>query len=297
MSLQILLFERETTEGERLSSSLQEGGYVVQRVDNLQSAEIHMQARMPDLLLMDWACPDIASIDRLQTLCTSTRAHGLSLIVLSCCGEASSKIAVLDAGADDYMVKPCDTGELHARIRAVLRRRPVQSSEAIPQVRGLQLDPLTLGVTVQADGGRRPIALSPLEFRLLHFFVTHPKRVHSRHQLLDRVWGNHVFVGERTVDVHVRKLRMALAETPCAGLIQTVRGGGYCLAVDVDVEPETPSMRATGLPLATTTGEREVRGVVGRSSHEMNAALPHIAAARRSTPDRMAATKPRPRPE
>ncbi len=228
---QIVLVEQDQAEGERLSFSLRDGGHHVLRVDSPVQAQTAIQASTPDLLVMEWAWPERESIDMLLALRASTQTRGLPVIVLSRHGDARAKIAALDAGADDYVVKPCDTGELHARIRAVLRRRAPQQGDEILQVNGLRLDPLTLGVTAQVETGPRAIALSPLEFRLLHFLVAHPQRVHSRTQLLDRVWGNHVFVGERTVDVHVRKLRVALAGTPCDGLIQTVRGGGYRLVV------------------------------------------------------------------
>ncbi|MGD7198739.1 winged helix-turn-helix domain-containing protein [Ralstonia pseudosolanacearum] len=231
MGIQILLVEQDQAEGELLSLSLRDGGHHAQRVDSPAQAQAAMQASQPDLLLMEWNWPECESIDMLLALRASAHTRSLPVIVLSRHGDARAKIAALDAGADDYVVKPCDVGELHARIRAVLRRRSPQQGDEILQINGLRLDPLTLGVTAQTDEGPRPIALSPLEFRLLHFLVAHPQRVHSRTQLLDRVWGNQVFVGERTVDVHVRKLRVALEGTLCDGLIQTVRGGGYRLLV------------------------------------------------------------------
>ena len=232
MGIQIMLVEQDQAEGERLSFSLRDGGHDVQRVGNPGQAQAAIQVAMPELLLMEWTWPERESIDMLLALRANMQTRGLPVIVLSRHGDARAKIAARDAGADDYVVKPCDTGELHARIRAVLRRRaPQQHGDDVLQVNGLRLDPLTLGVMAQTETGPRAIPLSPLEFRLLHFLVAHPQRVHSRTQLLDRVWGNHVFVGERTVDVHVRKLRVALAGTPCDGLIQTVRGGGYRLVV------------------------------------------------------------------
>jgi two-component system phosphate regulon response regulator PhoB len=208
---------------------------------------------------MEWTWPERESIDMLLALRANMQTRGLPVIVLSRHGDARAKIAALDAGADDYVVKPCDTGELHARIRAVLRRRaPHQHGDDILQVNGLRLDPLTLGVTAQTETGPRAIALSPLEFRLLHFLVAHPQRVHSRTQLLDRVWGNHVFVGERTVDVHVRKLRVALAGTPCDGLIQTVRGGGYRLVAGTGGTTAAHAAEAIGMQLEAATRKAEL---------------------------------------
>ncbi|WP_343619441.1 response regulator transcription factor, partial [Ralstonia sp.] len=196
MGIQILLVEQDQAEGERLSFSLRDGGHDVQRVSHPGQAQAAILAAMPELLLMEWTWPERESIDMLLALRANMQTRGLPVIVLSRHGDARAKIAALDAGADDYVVKPCDTGELHARIRAVLRRRaPHQHGDDILQVNGLRLDPLTLGVTAQTETGPRAIPLSPLEFRLLHFLVAHPQRVHSRTQLLDRVWGNHVFVG------------------------------------------------------------------------------------------------------
>ncbi|MBL8303505.1 MAG: winged helix-turn-helix domain-containing protein, partial [Ideonella sp.] len=141
------------------------------------------------------------------------------------------KIAGLDAGADDYLTKPFSTNELLARIRAVLRRKAPEALDAAVEVGGLRLDPATR--RVQRDG--QEVRLGPTEFRLLHFLMTHPERVHSRGQLLDRVWGDHVFIEERTVDVHVKRLREALAPVACARLIETVRGAGYRLTQQVQV--------------------------------------------------------------
>jgi two-component system phosphate regulon response regulator PhoB len=140
----------------------------------------------------------------------------------------------------------------------VQRRRAPQQGDEVLQVNGLRLDPLTLGVTAQTETGPRAIPLSPLEFRLLHFLVAHPQRVHSRTQLLDRVWGNHVFVGERTVDVHVRKLRVALAGTPCDGLIQTVRGGGYRLMVGTGAALKAQPAEAIGAQLEAAARKPEL---------------------------------------
>jgi two-component system phosphate regulon response regulator PhoB len=145
------------------------------------------------------------------------------LIMLTARGQELDKVAGLEAGADDYITKPFSPRELVARIKAVLRRRSPQTTEDAVEIGGLRLDPATHRVT--ADG--QPVSLGPTEFRLLHFLMTHPERVHSRTQLLDQVWGDHVFVEERTVDVHIRRLRSALEPTAHDRLIQTVRGSGY----------------------------------------------------------------------
>lgn len=229
MGSQILLVDQDHAQLERLTFSLHDGWHRVQRVSSLAQALATTQATLPDLMLMEWIWPERQSMDVLLALRADARTRSLPVIVLSRHDDARAKIAALDAGADDYVIKPCDPGELHARIRAVLRCRSPQHADDVVQINGLRLDPLTLGVTAQTAEGPRPIPLSPLEFRLLHFLIAHPQRVHSRTQLLDRVWGDHVFVGERTVDVHISKLRVALEGTTCDGLIQTVRGAGYRL--------------------------------------------------------------------
>jgi len=147
--------------------------------------------------------------------------------MLTARGEEADKISGLDAGADDYLTKPFSTKELLARIRAVLRRKAPEALDTAVEIGGLRLDPATRRVTKTTPDGAREVKLGPTEFRLLHFFMTHPERVHSRAQLLDRVWGDHVFIEERTVDVHVKRLREALQPVQCAGLIETVRGAGY----------------------------------------------------------------------
>jgi two-component system phosphate regulon response regulator PhoB len=154
------------------------------------------------------------------------RTKALPVIMLTARGEEADRIAGLDAGADDYLVKPFSTQELLARIRAVLRRKAPEALEQAVQIAGLRVEPDTRRVL--AD--QQELRLGPTEFKLLHFLMTHPERVHSRKQLLDRVWGDHVFIEERTVDVHVKRLRDALAPAGCAGLIETVRGVGYRLA-------------------------------------------------------------------
>jgi two-component system phosphate regulon response regulator PhoB len=157
------------------------------------------------------------------------RTRGLPVIMLTARAEEADRVAGLDAGADDYLAKPFSTNELMARIRAVLRRKAPEALNDAVEVGRLRLDPSTRRVS--ADG--REVKIGPTEFRLLHFLMTHPERVHSRAQLLDRVWGDHVFIEERTVDVHVKRLREALAPAHCAGMVETVRGAGYRLTQQV----------------------------------------------------------------
>jgi two-component system phosphate regulon response regulator PhoB len=157
----------------------------------------------------------------------AARTRALPVIMLTARAEEADRVTGLDAGADDYLAKPFSTNELMARVRALLRRRAPETLDAAVQVGDLRLDPATHRVTRVGAAGEQELRLGPTEFRLLHFLMTHPERVHSRSQLLDRVWGDHVFIEDRTVDVHVKRLRDALAPAGCAQLIETVRGVGY----------------------------------------------------------------------
>lgn len=232
MNLQILMIGKDRVEGEWCLRLLREAGHTVYRVAHLAQVQAVMRGFSPDMLLVEWTLPSSEATELLLALRASRNTHGLPIIVLSLDDDACVKIAALDAGADDCMVIPCHAGELHARIRAVQRRSTPQQDGEVVRLNGLHLDPLVLGVTAQTDSGPREVPLSPLEFRLLHFFVVHPQQTHSRTQLLDRVWGNgHADVGVRTVDVCVHKIRLALTGTPCDGKLQTVRGRGYCLVV------------------------------------------------------------------
>jgi two-component system phosphate regulon response regulator PhoB len=158
------------------------------------------------------------------------RTKALPIIMLTARADENDKLAGLDGGADDYVTKPFSPKELLARVRAVLRRKAPQALDEAVDVAGLVLDPATRRVTRKVDGVSLEAKVGPTEFRLLHFLMTHPERVHSRAQLLDRVWGDHVFIEERTVDVHIKRLREALTPLNCAHLVETVRGAGYRLA-------------------------------------------------------------------
>jgi two-component system phosphate regulon response regulator PhoB len=162
---------------------------------------------------------------------TQARTRDLPIIMLTARAEEGDMISGLDAGADDYLTKPFSTNELLARIRAVLRRKAPEALDTMVDVGGLKLDPATRRVSKD----ERDVRIGPTEFRLLHFFMTHPERVHSRAQLLDRVWGDHVFIEERTVDVHVKRLREALDPVGCSRMIETVRGAGYRLTQQAQV--------------------------------------------------------------
>ncbi|MBP6802255.1 MAG: phosphate regulon transcriptional regulator PhoB, partial [Zoogloea sp.] len=177
----------------------------------------------PDLILLDWMLPGMSGVEFAKRLRSEERTRSIPLIMLTARGEEQDKVAGLEAGADDYVTKPFSPRELVARIKAVLRRRAPETTEDAVEIGGLRLDPATHRLAANGN----PVNLGPTEFRLLHFLMTHPERVHSRAQLLDQVWGDHVFVEERTVDVHIRRLRSALEPSNHDGLVQTVRGSGY----------------------------------------------------------------------
>ncbi|RPI48401.1 MAG: response regulator, partial [Betaproteobacteria bacterium] len=176
-----------------------------------------------DLVLVDWMLPGASGIELARRLRADRRTHAIPIILLTARSEERDKLTGLEIGADDYVTKPFSPRELNARIKAVLRRRLPQSTDDTVEIDGLTLDPASHRVT----GNGMVLDLGPTEFRLLHFLMTHTERVHSRAQLLDQVWGDHVFVEERTVDVHIRRLRQALSPSGHDGLVETVRGAGY----------------------------------------------------------------------
>jgi two-component system phosphate regulon response regulator PhoB len=184
---------------------------------------------LPDLVVLDWMLPGQSGLALARQWRGAARTKELPIIMLTARADETDKVSGLDAGADDYLTKPFSTNELLARIRAVLRRKAPEALDSVVEVSGLSLDPGTRRVSRAGV----EVKLGPTEFRLLHFFMTHPERVHSRSQLLDRVWGDHVFIEERTVDVHVKRLREALERVQCARMIETVRGAGYRLTQQI----------------------------------------------------------------
>jgi two-component system phosphate regulon response regulator PhoB len=182
---------------------------------------------VPDLVLLDWMLPGLSGVRLAKKLRSEDRTRDVPIIMLTARTDEADKVEGLETGADDYITKPFSPKELMARIKAVMRRRAPQLTNDTVSLGGLRLDPATHRLWGAADGNDVAIDLGPTEFRLLHFFMTHPERVHSRTQLLDQVWGDHVFVEERTVDVHIRRLRKALEPTGHDRLVETVRGSGY----------------------------------------------------------------------
>jgi two-component system phosphate regulon response regulator PhoB len=225
----ILVVEDEPAIAELIAINLRHAGYEVDIVGDAESALRSVDRALPDLVLLDWMLPGQSGLALAKAWRGQSRTKPLPIIMLTARSDEGDKLAGLDGGADDYLTKPFSPKELLARIRAVLRRRAPQALDEAVEVGGLRLDPATRRVMRAVDGAMREVRVGPTEFRLLHFLLTHPERVHSRAQLLDRVWGDHVFIEERTVDVHVKRLREALAPVNGAQLIETVRGAGYRL--------------------------------------------------------------------
>ncbi len=219
----ILVVEDESAIAELISINLRHAGFEVTIAGDADQALFEVDRVLPELVVLDWMLPGQSGLALAKRWRAQARTRELPIIMLTARAEESDKISGLDAGADDYLVKPFSTNELLARIRAVLRRKAPEALDTLVDIGGLKLDPATRRVTRE----EREVRIGPTEFRLLHFFMTHPERVHSRAQLLDRVWGDHVFIEERTVDVHVKRLREALEPVNSARMIETVRGAGY----------------------------------------------------------------------
>ena len=244
----ILLVEDDPELQEVLALTLQNAGYRTVRASTVKQAEAFMNATLPQMILLDWMLPDTPGLSFARRLRAENRTMGVPIIMLTGRDCESDKITGLEAGVDDYLIKPFSPRELLARIKAVMRRCAPQHADLPVEIAGLRLDPASRRIS----GAGRDIELGALEFRMLRFFMTHPGRVYSRSQLLDEIWGNNVYVEERTVDVHIRRLRQALEPTGHKGLLETVRGVGYCFRRELPVEtpPRLPSMvlPAAGLP-------------------------------------------------
>ncbi len=223
----ILVVEDEAAIAELVAINLRHAGYEVTLVGDAQGALQSVDRMLPDLVLLDWMLPGQSGLALTKAWRSAARTKALPIIMLTARAEEGDKLAGLDGGADDYLTKPFSPRELLARIRAVLRRKAPQALDDAVELGGLRLDPATRRVNRLVDGVVCDVKVGPTEFRLLHFLMTHPERVHSRAQLLDRVWGDHVFIEERTVDVHVKRLREALAPVRGSQLVETVRGAGY----------------------------------------------------------------------
>jgi two-component system, OmpR family, phosphate regulon response regulator PhoB len=221
----ILIVEDEPQVQELVAVNLEHAGHRVVRARSAEEAESAIRAQLPDVVVLDWMLPGESGLSLARRLRREERTQALPILMLTARAMEQDKLSGLESGADDYITKPFSPRELTARIKAVLRRRAPQLVDDAVQIGALRLDPATRRVS--ADG--KPVELGPTEFRLLHFFMTHPERVYTRAQLLDHVWGDHVFIEERTVDVHIRRLRKALEPSGNDRLIDTVRGSGYGL--------------------------------------------------------------------
>ena len=223
MPLNVLIVEDESAIQELIAVNLEAAGHHALRAADAEQALTILRQTLPDLVLLDWMLPGQSGLAIARHLRANERTRSIPIIMLTAKSAEQDKIAGLEAGADDYVTKPFSPRELLARIKALMRRRSPQRTDDAVEAKGLRLDP----ATHRASGNGRVLNLGPTEFRLLHYFMTHAERVHTRTQLLDQVWGEQVFVEERTVDVHIRRLRKALEETGHDTLIETVRGTGY----------------------------------------------------------------------
>jgi len=232
MTANILVVEDEPAIQELLALNIKQAGYNAMRSLSAEHAQQLLRETLPDLILLDWMLPGMSGIEYAKRLKSDNLTKSIPIIMLTARGDEYDKVRGLEVGADDYVTKPFSPRELNARIKAVLRRRAPQMTDDPIEVAGLALDPTTHRVT----GNNLNITLGPTEFRLLHFFMSNAERVHSRTQLLDKVWGDRVFVEDRTVDVHIRRLRNALMASNHQDLIQTVRGAGYRFSAQPNTE-------------------------------------------------------------
>lgn len=230
MQPRILVVEDEAPIAELIAVNLRHNGYQITWATDGASAQRELDEHMPDLILLDWMLPGESGLSLAKRWRADSRTRQVPIIILTARGDENDRVAGLDVGADDYITKPFSTKELLARIRAVLRRRAPEPESSL-----LELGKLTLDTgTYRVHFDDQPIKLGPTEFRLLQYLMKNAERVHSRAQLLDRVWGDHVFIEERTVDVHVKRLRESMGPE-AATMIETVRGAGYRITAQHDV--------------------------------------------------------------
>ena len=220
----VLVVEDEPAIAELISVNLRHNGFAPTWAEDGVAAQRELDAVLPDVILLDWMLPGQSGLALARKWRSQERTRSIPILMLTARGDEPDKVAGLDAGADDYITKPFSTQELLARIRAVLRRRAPEQGAEVVIAGELTLDAATHRVSWRGQ----PLKVGPTEFKLLLYLMTYPERVHSRQQLLDKVWGDHVFIEERTVDVHVKRLRESLGAA--ASMLETVRGAGYRLA-------------------------------------------------------------------
>ncbi len=223
MTAKILIVEDEPAIRELLALNLRHAGFEPVHAPDAAAARREIDAALPDLVLLDWMLPDMTGVEVARRLRADSRTRHLPVIMLTARSAESDKLGGFEAGADDYVTKPFSPRELVARVRALLRRRAPEASDEPIEVAGLRLEPQTFRVIAEGQA----LKMGPTEFRLLHYLMRNLDRVLSRAKLLDGVWGDHVFIEERTVDVHIRRLRLALQPSGHDRLVETVRGGGY----------------------------------------------------------------------
>ena len=230
MQNHILVIDDESAIRDMLRMSLENDGFIVSDASSAHQAQSLLEKEIPDLILLDWMMPGISGIDFASRLKRDDKYRNIGIIMLTARDDENDQIRGLDIGADDYVTKPFSTRELSSRIRAVLRRLSQPIAQDAVEAGKIKIDTETHRVTIDDNY----LNLSPTEFRLLHFFMTHPERVFSRTQLLDQVWGEHIYVEERTVDVHIRRLRKVLESYDCDNYIQTVRSVGYRFSIKTE---------------------------------------------------------------
>ncbi|WP_279499724.1 phosphate regulon transcriptional regulator PhoB [Aeromonas veronii] len=223
MAKRILVVEDEAPIREMLCFVLEQKGYETIEAEDYADGLAKVREPYPELIVLDWMMPGGSGIQFIKQLKQDEVTRQIPVVMLTARGEEEDKVRGLEAGADDYITKPFSPKELTARLHAVMRRVSPTSVDEVIEVQGLKLDP----VSHQVSAEEKALDMGPTEFKLLHFFMTHPERVYSREQLLNNVWGTNVYVEDRTVDVHIRRLRKAIEETGHDRLIQTVRGAGY----------------------------------------------------------------------
>ncbi|HEX7111493.1 MAG TPA: phosphate regulon transcriptional regulator PhoB [Mizugakiibacter sp.] len=223
MQKRILIVEDEASIRDMVAFALRKAGMEAVHAADARAAQHAIAEKVPDLILLDWMLPGTSGLELARRLRKEELTREVPIIMLTARGEETDRVSGLEAGVDDYVVKPFSTRELLARIKAVLRRSHGDDGSGVVEVGGLRID----GPAHRVFAGDEPITIGPTEYRLLYFFATHPERVYTRAQLLDHVWGGSVYVEERTVDVHIRRLRKTLEPHRLDGLVQTVRGAGY----------------------------------------------------------------------
>ncbi len=227
MQKHILIVDDEPAIRDMLAYALRKHDYTPQLAGDAREAQVCVAERVPDLILLDWMLPGGSGLELARRWRSEPLLRDVPIIMLTARGEESDRVGGLEAGVDDYVVKPFSTRELLARIRAVLRRTRADDDNGSVQVGELRIDGAAHRVFSETAAGVVPVTVGPTEYRLLHFFMTHPERVYTRAQLLDHVWGGSVYVEERTVDAHIRRLRKALEPVQADAMVQTVRGAGY----------------------------------------------------------------------